>query len=173
MKTLADHLAQYAAYHGDGRNVATHMVGIPLIVLAIQLLLARPLLLDGPVPVTPALVVSLLAAGYYLRLDLRMGLVMALLLGLGVALTEAVAAAFAGSHVTLAVGVFVFGWVLQFIGHWFEGRKPAFFDELVSLLIGPVFVVAEVLFALGLFPALRQAVAQRTAAQPAPRRQAA
>ena len=77
-------------------------------------------------------------------------------------------------RIVLAVGVFVVGWVLQFIGPWFEGRKPAFFDELVSLLIGPLFIVAEVLFALGLFPALKQAVAQRTAAQQPPaRRQAA
>ena len=34
MKTLTDHLTQYAAYHQDSRNVATHFVGIPMIVLA-------------------------------------------------------------------------------------------------------------------------------------------
>lgn len=168
MSRIADHLANYAAYHRDGRNVATHMLGIPLIVLAIQLLLARPVLLDDPAPVTPALAVSAMAVWYYLWLDLRLGLVMAVLLSLGVVLTEAVAAAFPASRIVLAVGVFVVGWVLQFIGHWFEGRKPAFFDELVSLLIGPLFIVAEVLFALGLFPALKQAVAQRAAAQQPP-----
>ena len=173
MSRIADHLANYAAYHRDGRNVATHMLGIPLIVLAIQLLLARPVLMDDPTPVTPALAVSAMAVWYYLWLDLRLGLVMAVLLSLGVVLTEAVAAAFPASRIVLAVGVFVVGWVLQFIGHWFEGRKPAFFDELVSLLIGPLFIVAEVLFALGLFPALKQAVAQRAAAQPPARRQAA
>ena len=136
MSRIADHLANYAAYHRDGRNVATHMLGIPLIVLAIQLLLARPVLMDDPTPVTPALAVSAMAVWYYLWLDLRLGLVMAVLLSLGVVLTEAVAAAFPASRIVLAVGVFVVGWVLQFIGHWFEGRKPAFFDELVSLLTG-------------------------------------
>ena len=41
------------------------------------------------------------------------------------------------------------GWTLQFIGHYYEGRKPAFVDDLVGLLVGPMFVVAEWLFLLG------------------------
>jgi uncharacterized membrane protein YGL010W len=51
--------------------------------------------------------------------------------------------------------------VIQFIGHAFEGRKPAFVDDLVGLLIGPLFLVAETAFALGLSPALRQQVIDR------------
>ena len=38
MKTLTDHLAQYAAYHRDRRNIATHFIGIPLIVVAVAVL---------------------------------------------------------------------------------------------------------------------------------------
>jgi uncharacterized membrane protein YGL010W len=53
------------------------------------------------------------------------------------------------------VGLFVLGWVVQFIGHGFEGRKPAFLDDLVGLLVGPLFVVAEAGFLLGLRPELR------------------
>ncbi|MFP3355000.1 Mpo1-like protein, partial [Pseudoalteromonas sp. SIMBA_153] len=33
MKTIVDHLAQYAAYHRNRKNVMTHLVGIPLIVI--------------------------------------------------------------------------------------------------------------------------------------------
>ena len=36
-----DLMAQYAAYHRDKRNIVTHFVGIPLIVFAIGILLAR------------------------------------------------------------------------------------------------------------------------------------
>ena len=36
MRTLTDHLTQYAAYHRDGRNVATHCIGIPLIVVGVN-----------------------------------------------------------------------------------------------------------------------------------------
>ena len=42
MKTLVDHLSQYADYHRDRRNIATHFVGIPMIVLAVAILLSRP-----------------------------------------------------------------------------------------------------------------------------------
>lgn len=55
----------------------------------------------------------------------------------------------------LGVGSFVVGWGLQVLGHVWEGRKPAFLDDIRSLLIGPLFVAAECAFALGLMQALR------------------
>jgi uncharacterized membrane protein YGL010W len=45
--------------------------------------------------------------------------------------------------------MFVVGWVIQFVGHWYEGKKPAFVDDIVGLLVGPMFVVAELMFMLG------------------------
>ena len=33
MRSLEDQLATYAAYHRDARNIATHFIGIPLIVV--------------------------------------------------------------------------------------------------------------------------------------------
>jgi len=50
---------------------------------------------------------------------------------------------------------------LQFLGHYFEGRKPAFLDDLRGLLDGPLFLVAETAFALGLSPELREEVERR------------
>ena len=47
------------------------------------------------------------------------------------------------------VGFFAVGWVIQFVGHWYEGKKPAFVDDMVGLLVGPMFITAEALFALG------------------------
>lgn len=40
MRTLSQHLIHYAHYHRDPRNIHTHFVGIPLIVLAVASLLA-------------------------------------------------------------------------------------------------------------------------------------
>jgi uncharacterized membrane protein YGL010W len=50
----------------------------------------------------------------------------------------------------LFAGLFVIGWIIQFIGHYYEGKKPAFVDDLIGLLVGPLFVVVELLFKLGL-----------------------
>ena len=57
-----------------------------------------------------------------------------------------------------AVGMFALGWVIQFIGHYYEQRKPAFFDDIRGLIIGPVFMVAEACFLLGRLPELNAAI---------------
>ena len=44
MRTATELLTQYAAYHRDRRNIISHFVGVPLIVFAVGVLLARPVL---------------------------------------------------------------------------------------------------------------------------------
>ena len=80
MKTLVDQLAKYATYHRDRRNIATHLIGIPMIVVSIAILLSRPGIDVGGVLLTPALVLTGATVLYYFLLDLRFGLVMAVLL---------------------------------------------------------------------------------------------
>ncbi|HWE27177.1 MAG TPA: Mpo1-like protein, partial [Polyangia bacterium] len=82
MKTLEQQLSQYAAYHRDRRNIATHFVGIPMIGFAAAALLARPSLAAiGGVALSPALVVTLGAIVFYLALDLRYGMAMTAFMG--------------------------------------------------------------------------------------------
>jgi uncharacterized membrane protein YGL010W len=45
---------------------------------------------------------------------------------------------------------FVGGWAFQLVGHVWEGRRPALADNLFQAFIGPMFIMAEVLMALGL-----------------------
>ena len=58
----------------------------------------------------------------------------------------------------IAIGVFVVGWIIQFIGHHFEKAKPAFIDDINQLFIGPLFLIAEFIFALGMKPELDKTV---------------
>ena len=44
MRTATELLVQYAAYHRDRRNIVSHFIGVPMIVFAIGVLLARPAL---------------------------------------------------------------------------------------------------------------------------------
>ncbi|MBP6318037.1 MAG: DUF962 domain-containing protein, partial [Rubrivivax sp.] len=39
-RPAVDLLADYAAYHRDRRNIATHFVGVPMIVFGVGVLLA-------------------------------------------------------------------------------------------------------------------------------------
>jgi uncharacterized membrane protein YGL010W len=42
-----------------------------------------------------------------------------------------------------ALVLFVLGWVFQFVGHMFEGKKPSFFSNPVFLLVGPVYFIKK------------------------------
>jgi len=42
-----------------------------------------------------------------------------------------------------ALGLFLFGWVLQFVGHAFEGKEPEFFHDWRFLFVGVRWWVAK------------------------------
>ena len=115
MKTLVDHLAQYAAYHRDRRNIVTHFVGIPMIVLAVTVLLSRPGLLLGGLWLSPATLAALLSTLFYLRLDLRFAVVMGALLGLCLWFSAGLAMAGTALWLSMGLGLFVVGWIIQFL----------------------------------------------------------
>ncbi|QNB13980.1 DUF962 domain-containing protein [Paraburkholderia tropica] len=164
MRNLTEQLTQYAGYHRDARNIATHFVGIPMIVLALAVLLSRPAFAVAAwplavVPLSPAWLLFGGATLYYLVLDVPLGAMMAVFsafcLGVGAWLARESTAVWLAA----GVGLFVVGWIFQFVGHvaW-EHRKPAFVDDVIGLIVGPLFVLAEALFALGWRPALREAI---------------
>ncbi|SCW98118.1 DUF962 domain-containing protein [Pseudomonas sp. NFACC05-1] len=161
MKSLVDHLGQYATYHRDPRNIATHFVGIPLIFVAVAVLLSRPGWPLGAILISPALLVAVASAWFYLRLEVRLGVLMTVLLGLALWLGQTLAAQSTAVWLSSGVGMFVVGWVIQFVGHYYEGRKPAFVDDLTGLIVGPLFVVVEAGFLLGLRGELKQAIEER------------
>lgn len=60
--------------------------------------------------------------------------------------------------------MFLIGWVFQSVGHVrYEHRKPAFVDDVIGLLIGPIFILVELLFGLGLMRELHDAIRARLA----------
>jgi uncharacterized membrane protein YGL010W len=150
MKSLTEQLATYASYHRDRRNIGTHFIGVPMILFSILLLLSRPLWIANTViPVTPALIVSIGLGLYYLRLDGPLGLFMGIVLVGMLKLAAPLAMGATATWLTWSLGLFVIGWIFQSIGHIWEGKKPAFFDDITGLIIGPLFVAAELFFFLG------------------------
>lgn len=150
MRAATDLLSQYATYHRDQRNIASHFIGVPMIVFAVGVLLARPAFALGGVALSPAWILFALVVAWYLSRG-NLGLGLAVSAGTGVLVLAAHRVA-DGSVVTWlgwGVGVFALGWLIQFVGHWYEGRKPAFVDDIAGLLVGPMFVTAEAMFMLG------------------------
>lgn len=162
MKSLVDQLGQYAVYHRDSRNIASHLIGIPLIVVAVATLLARPAIgTTGALSVSPAMLLAAAVAIFYLRLDIRFGILMTFLLGLSVWAGKVLAMQTTGLWLAWGIGLFLVGWAIQFIGHYFEGSKPAFVDDVIGLAVGPLFIVAELAFFLGLRNSVRLAIEER------------
>ena len=148
-------LAQYAEYHRDRRNIVTHFFGVPMIVFAVGVLLAGIGIPVGGGALTAAwLVFALMALWYLTRGELALGIAVTLGVGGLIALAHPLAQGSTAQWLAWGVGFFVVGWVIQFVGHYYEGRKPAFADDLVGLLVGPMFVVLELLALAGMFKPL-------------------
>ena len=161
MKSLEDQMAFYAAYHQDARNMATHFVGVPIIMLSLFIPLAWLRFDAGAITITAAMLFAAVVLIYYLVLDLALGIGM-LVVTAGLVWLGAVLAAQGTLQAWSWFAVlFIGGWVLQLVGHGFEGRRPALADNLFQIFVAPIFLCAELFFALGYKPQLRAAVHER------------
>jgi len=147
MRNESQFLAEYAVSHQNPTNQVVHMICVPLIFVAtLGLLWLIPLgqFVPGLAPalapwVNVASVGAIPVILFYARLS-----VWSLMTGLGwlaVSYAAIIAMEQAGLPLlAVCATVWVLAWAGQFWGHKVEGAKPSFADDLVFLLIGPLFV---------------------------------
>lgn len=132
--TKAELFAEYGSYHADRRNRLCHAFGIPLIVLGSMGLLWLVHVGSFNFAVIAAIAVLV----YYTSIDIR-----------GALLSLAIFAVLLFVSIQLAwqvsLGALVVGWIFQLAGHRFEGTKPKFLENLIYLLIGPLYIFEELL----------------------------
>lgn len=144
---FARQLATYASYHRDSRNRATHFIGIPAIVFSILVVFA-PLRMAG---ISAAMAIACLALIGWIALDRVIGFAMAVMIVPMLLIAEWIAGRYDSATAWIVFAVFfIGGWIFQLVGHVWEGRRPALADNLFQAFIGPMFIMAEVLMALGL-----------------------
>jgi uncharacterized membrane protein YGL010W len=147
LKTLDQQMAVYAAYHRNRWNRLTHFIGVPAIIFAILIPMFWVPLGDG-LTLAHAFLGAVLA--YYFLLDVPLAIATAVVTcALFYAARLAAGTGIASGWIWCGV-FFVGGWIFQLVGHAFEGRKPALADNLFQIFIAPIFLVAELFFALGL-----------------------
>jgi uncharacterized membrane protein YGL010W len=126
--------ADYASYHRTKGNKAFHRLGIPLIMLTLIGMLVRVHVAGR---VDAAMILIALAEIYYLLAEWRLAIAM---------LAVSIAFYFIGAAIPLWLNaaLFVLGWIFQFIGHSvYEHRNPAFFRNFTHLLIGPLWILND------------------------------
>ena len=151
-----EQMAMYTAYHRNPKNCATHFVGVPLIVFSLLVLMSLVTISKSTaLPVTLAtLFLGALLVLYFVAIPL-VGL-FAALVHIPMLWLAHLAANGDATQVWFVIGTcFLGGWIIQFIGHVFEGRRPALFDNLLQVFMAPGFLVAETLFAAGLMHDLK------------------
>ena len=161
MKNIEEQMSVYAAYHQDARNKATHFIGVPAIILSLFIPLAWIRFDAGGMTITAAMVFAAVVVLYYFFLDVPLALAMVVITGILVWAGHQIAALGTMQGWIWFAILFVGGWILQLVGHVFEGRKPALADNLFQIFMAPIFLAAEVFFALGYKPQLHRRVQAR------------
>jgi uncharacterized membrane protein YGL010W len=161
MQTLERQMSFYAAYHQDPRNKATHFIGVPMIIFGLFIALGWARVEVGGATLSAAMLLAAVVLLWYFLLDVPLALAMLAVNALLLYLADLVSAQPMAMGAAWFVVFFGGGWVIQLIGHAWEGRKPALVDNFFQIFVAPIFLAAEVFFALGYKPALHAAVQQR------------
>jgi uncharacterized membrane protein YGL010W len=138
MRQIETLLKEYGESHQNKINILIHAIAVPAIyfvTLGLLWSVPTPEFLDY-FKITWAHVAVIPALYYYFKLSGAIGAAMTLLS----------IAAFFGIKFILSTDIslwqfclalFAVMWVLQFVGHYIEGKKPSFMKDVKFLLIGP------------------------------------
>ncbi|WP_421131438.1 DUF962 domain-containing protein [Alteromonas sp. A079] len=138
MRTIEKLLMQYGESHQNKTNVIIHAIAVPSIYFV-----TLGLVWSIPVPdflaslnVTWAHILAIPLLYYYFTLSGPIGAAMTLLTIVCFGGINALDMAALPVWKCCLI-LFVFMWILQFIGHKIEGKKPSFLDDVRFLLVGP------------------------------------
>jgi uncharacterized membrane protein YGL010W len=139
MQNVEALFADYASYHRTRGNKVFHRMGIPLIVLSLIGMLTHVTLFDvATIRVDLAIIVIAVSCAWYFVVEWRLAIAM---------MAVNIAFYFISAAIPFAINValFVLGWIFQFIGHSvYEHKQPAFTRNFVHLLIGPLWILNDV-----------------------------
>lgn len=137
-------LDEYGESHRNPVNKTIHYIAVPLIYLSIMGLLWAipvPAAFAGMTWLNWAVLAFIPALVWYLRMSVVIAVAMTLFTALCFFVLRAVENT-GLSVLWFSVALFVAMWILQFYGHYVEGKKPSFFKDLQFLLVGPAWILA-------------------------------
>ena len=144
MRNVNTLLNEYGESHQDSINKKIHWVCVPAIMFSLLGILWS---LPFPVKISPlinwATVLITLSIIYYFFLSWKLAIGM-LFSSLLMILILQWMDGFSVPLWQIAIAIFIVAWIGQFVGHHIEGKRPSFFRDIQFLLIGPVWLLADV-----------------------------
>jgi uncharacterized membrane protein YGL010W len=151
MRRVDQWLSDYGESHQNPTNKRVHWICVPVIVwCVIALLWSVQIVADRHAYLNLGVLAVAAALVYYASLSLPLALGALVLLFAMLMSVAAVAEFGIGTLWRVAAILFVLAWVGQFIGHRIEGRRPSFLQDLKFLLIGPLWLLADLFRRLGI-----------------------
>ena len=151
MKSIEIWLDEYGQSHQNPINKFIHWCAVPVIyacVFALLWAIPTPSVFASPW-LNWATIVMLPVLIFYFVLSTIIGVAMSVFTVALAILVNWYVGLSLFSLAWLSLIVFVIMWIFQFIGHGIEGKKPSFFKDLQFLLIGPIWLMADLLRRLG------------------------
>lgn len=147
--------AEYGESHRNATNKLIHWICVPLIfwtILGFISLIPAPHFCGSYFGCIS--LVSLIAIGlvtlFYLRLSILIGFVMIFVMLLMEHFAYGINIRYGKQSWMVYLAIFIITWILQFVGHKIEGKKPSFLKDLQFLLIGPIWLLSFILKKLGI-----------------------
>lgn len=139
MRDVNWYLEKYGESHTNSTNILIHKIFVPLIMFSvIGILWAIPTSDTLPWYLNFGMLLVVAALAFYATMGIRILLPMMII----------VAPMIFGNYVLsssplflqINIAIFVISWIFQFVGHKIEGKKPSFIEDLLFLLVGPIWV---------------------------------
>jgi len=147
MKSIQQWLEEYGESHQNPNNKLIHWICVPTIYFTIiGLLYSIPIQLGEiyGLKINIGSIIAVLVFIYYCLLSLKVAFGMLIFTLICLFLSELIFQT-TGGYIGLAItciSLFIISWILQFLGHHIEGKKPSFIKDLQYLMIGPAWVIS-------------------------------
>jgi len=138
MRDIERLITHYGKSHQNKTNILIHAVAVPSIYfVTIALIWAIPVPeFIAKYNVTFAHILIIPTLYYYFKLSGPIGAAMTLMTLASFGCIKLLVSLDINVFY-FSIALFIFMWILQFVGHKIEGKKPSFFEDLQYLLIGP------------------------------------
>ncbi|MDM1548665.1 DUF962 domain-containing protein [Empedobacter falsenii] len=154
MRKIEQLFSEYGESHQNVTNKIIHWICVPLIFWTILGFISYIPTPHFYIPsfgyISIASIIALMIVSiFYFRLSVVVGLIMIFLMLIIEYFISLCNLQFGTKSWIVYLVVFIITWILQFVGHKIEGKKPSFLKDLQFLLVGPIWLLGFILRKIG------------------------